>query len=316
MTPAPSSSVRLDPLVEVGEDDQGRIVLLPPDERTPLRLGRAAEVWLDALREGVTARPPSELQGLLRQLDRAGMLEGRTRSDDSGILQAPSLARVLDRIAASLTRPFQRNLTVSQRGCLLLAALLLPTIGLSSCYWQAAGMVFASVLTPHWWIGVFVTLAAVPLLHELSHALVARLFSVEVTGLGIRTEGGLTFSPFVTVRRAVLSTNPTVRVWIPLAGVLGDLWMAWIATLCLRLSADGSLLQGVAGMLVLTTHVRVLIDGGPGLRSDATQALHAARQLCEHGHRSVVWAVRGGHVLFCVLTCGMLLISLRDLRLA
>ena len=172
---------------------------------------------------------------------------------------------------------------------------------------------FSQVLTPYWWLGILLFLIVFPLVHEFSHALAGRIFGLSVTAVGAQSRGGLSWSPFVEVRRAVLSSDPVVRIWIPLVGVICNLLLTMLASLWLWSATPGSAVAGTAAVVVALLHVRVLVDGGLGPRSDASQALRIADELLPSTKaKRLRQKVRGGYVLFMMCTLCMIALSFND----
>lgn len=314
-------AVQLDPSVEVADDDRGRIVLLPHDGRSPVRLSRSDESVLAYLRRGefdlegrgirATLDEPERdrFKAVAVALDCAGLLSDRRSAPGVRTVRWPSLARAFDALARVLTAPLAQRLSVAARGRLLQAVAVATVLGLCALWLASRGSLFAAAISPYWWAGIIVFVLGFPLLHELSHALVARLFGLQVTAVGAQHRGGLSWSPFVEVRRAVLSCDPTVRVWIPLAGVLCNMLLALLAGVWLSATQPGSLAAGVAGMLTVLLHIRVLIDGGFTVTTDASQALRAASELMQPAdHLRLQRLVRGGYLLF--LACSLCMVAL------
>lgn len=318
-------TVRLDPRVEVVNDDQGRIVLLPPDHRSPIRLPPTDETLVSHLRSGVcdldgrsdSAALSDSQRGRFHAIavasDRAGLLAGRRVAPGFRTVRFHGLTRLYDALAGMLTRPLRGTLSVQARGRFLLLFTAATLAGLAAMWWAAQGRMFAAAITSYWLVGIAVFLTLFPLVHEFSHALVGRLFGLQVTTVGAQHRGGWSWSPFVEVRRAVLSSDPTVRIWIPLAGVVCNLFLALASGVWLLSAAPGSAAAGVAGMLTLLLHIRVLIDGGRGVMTDASQAVRIAGELLQPAdHVRLARMVRGTHLVFFVACMCMVALSFKD----
>jgi hypothetical protein len=315
-------TVRLDPKVEIVVDDKGRIVLLPHDQRDPVRLAPHDRPLVEHLRDGTfdleghsSAAELSDSQrrrfsAIAVVVDRAGLLAGRQVAPDSRTVRFPALARVFDALAAGLTRPLVGALSARARGTLLQALSAGIVLALATLWWCNGGRMFAEAVTPHWWAGIALFLLVFPLAHEFSHALAGRLFGLSITMVGAQSRGGLSWSPFVEVRSAVLSSDPTVRIWIPLIGVVCNLLLTLLASLWLWSTAPGSAAAGIAAVVVALLHVRVLTDGGLGVRTDASQALRAADELMSPARaRRLRRVVRGGYMAFLLSTLCMIALS-------
>jgi hypothetical protein len=315
--------IKLDPAVDVCDDDAGRIVLLPRDDRSPVRLPREDASFVAHLQRGeldINGRgvhvnlDGAELRRfamIVRSLDQQGLLDGHARARGPRIVRWNRLTLAFDRAAQVLTTPFVHGFGARMRHLMLLSFTVAIVLSLVLLWWKSGGRLFAGALTAQWWAGVGVFLILFPIVHEFSHAWVARLFGLQVTGVGAQHAGGMHWSPFVEVRRAVLSSDPAVRIWIPLAGVLCNLCLALVFGALFMGSDQGSWSHGIAGVALLMAHARVLIDAGYGIRTDATQALRAARELLppsEFRHWKI--AIRGGHLVFALSTAVMLALSL------
>lgn len=324
-----ATAVRLDPDVEVVDDDKGRIVLLPRDNRDPVRLAAHDRPLVEHLCEGtfdmegrgagirLSDCQRGRFSAIAVALDRAGLLAGRSVPPSCRIVRFPALARAFDAVAASLTRPLVALLPVRARGVLLQTLSAGTVLALAALWCANGGRMFAEVLTPYWWVGVVLFLVVFPPVHEFSHALAGRLFGLSVTAVGAQSRGGLSWSPFVEVRRAVLSSDPVVRIWIPLVGVVCNLLLTLLASLWIWSATPGSAVAGIASVVVALLHVRVLIDGGLGSRSDASQALHIADELLSTIQaRWLRRVVRSGYVLFMLCTLCMIALSFDAYRIA
>ncbi|WP_338844661.1 hypothetical protein V8J88_13535 [Massilia sp. W12] len=318
-------TIQLDPNVEVLNDDRGRIVLLPPDHRSPIRLPSSDAALVSHLRSGVCdLQGNSEIASLSEDqrsrfhkiavaLDRAGLLAGRRVAPGFRTIRFRNLTRIYDALAAALVRPMLSLLSVRTRSWFLLCFTIATLIGLVAVWWSVQGRMFASAITPYWLLGIACFLLLFPFIHEFSHALVGRLFGLKVTTVGAQHHGGFSWSPFVEVRHALLSSDPNVRIWIPLAGVVCNLFLALLTGLWLLSVEPRSLSAGVAGMLTLLLHIRVLIDGGRAFKSDASQALRIAKELLPpSGHVRLTRVMRGGHVIFFVSCICMVALSFKD----
>jgi hypothetical protein len=317
-----SNLARLDRSIDVLNDDRGRVVLLPRDHRQPLRLD--PDVWarLASYDEGSwsirtdtssqeTGQPGLRGAGLVAKLDQQGMLDGRRSAPSRRTMHFPGVARQFDRLARLLSAPVVPSTSIETRGRLILAAGAVTFGALAVLWWFAEGRMFAGVVSPNWWVGLLVFFAAFPFVHEFSHAFAARLFELPVTAVGAQHNGGLRWSPFVEVRHAALSSNPAVRVSLPIIGVLCNLMIALVAGTAFVLTAPDTLANDIAGIAVGLAHLRVLVDGGFGARTDATQALRYSKEFDSPGrHRLLRYAMRGGWCVFAAATVAMLALSI------
>lgn len=316
-----SRNHQLDASVEISTDDRGRIVLLPDDDRLPVRVPASDRHLLDILRNGtgpsvdapaggdLNEQDRARLSRLIMALDQAGMLAGRPVRPHARRMEFPSLTTAYDRVAHALASPITGWLSIPARGAVLGALALGTLAALGTLWWVSRARMFEAVVTPHWWLGIAAFLIVFPFVHEFSHAFASRLFGLQVSAVGVQSQNGLNWAPFVEVRRAVLSSDPVLRIWIPLAGVLCNLLLTLVASIGVLLAEPGSMGAGVAGTLLVLFHCRVLIDGGPGQNTDASQALRAAREL-QPGRQSKTLAlvVRGSHIIF--MACTLLMVAL------
>lgn len=314
-------SGQLDATVEVADDDQGRIVLLPRDDRRPLRVDKALWTrvasyqdghWIiaPAQTDGETDRQTRAGPGLVAMLDREGLLAGRRQPPERRVVRWHGAGRLYDRLAGVLAAPLVRLLPVRGRATLLFAVGLLACAALAALWWSVDGRMFVGVANRHWWIGILGFILLVPPVHEFSHAFAARVFELPVSAVGAQHHGGLRWSPFVEVRRAVLTSRAEVRILLPLAGVICNLLIALGAAVVFVRSSPGTLTRDLASIVLLLAHLRVMIDGGFGARTDATQAVRYAREYCTPARaRLLVAILRGGVVLFGTVTVLMLALS-------
>jgi hypothetical protein len=318
-------SVYLDQNIDVLKDDRGRIVLLPRDHRDPMRFSADDEAIVEWLRDGsldfdgrsdkVSLSEPQRQRfiAIVARLDQYGLLSGRRHPSTIRVVRFEKLRLFFDGLASTLTSPFTAFTTTEMRGRMLIAAAIAIAAALAALWWTAGGRMFAGLITPYWWLGIAVFILAFPIVHEFSHALAARMFGLEVTAVGVESRGGFSWSPFVEVRHAVLSSDPMLRIWIPLMGVICNLFMALVFGLLFVFSSPHSPSWGIIGIVVFLMHLRVIIDGGFGLRTDASQALRIAEELLSPIlFRRWKWVVRGGYIAFVLATIGMIALSLNN----
>jgi putative peptide zinc metalloprotease protein len=107
--------------------------------------------------------------------------------------------------------------------------------------------------------------------HELGHVLVARYFNIRLRNGGLIFIGLLPL-PFVDCSMADIDGNRTQRVWISLAGVITDLWLAMIAFIGWHLVA-GELPRTVLMNIFLFSSLNsLLFNGNPLIRLDGYYA--------------------------------------------
>ncbi len=317
-----SVPVQLDKNLDVLHDDRGRLVILPRDHRRPIRLSGGDAPLVSIIQKGnfslddrgsepsLTEGERTRLLAIVNRLDQQGLLLGRGRPPESRTIRLKLLTRIYDASASCLVAPLT-GLSIKRRGQILTLATLSILVGLIALWGYAEGRIFIGLATSTWWLGIIVYLLAFPVIHEFSHAFVARLFGLEVTSVGLQHRGGFSWSPFVEARYAVLSSDPIIRLWVPLAGVVCNLLLALLMGLWLLVLPPNSPLHGMVAILLVFMHARVLIDGGFGMKADASQALQAVKEFgSPKDYRQMVCILRGGYALFLLSTIVMLALTL------
>lgn len=107
--------------------------------------------------------------------------------------------------------------------------------------------------------------------HEFGHVMVARYFNVRLRNCGLIFIGLLPL-PFVDCSLADVDGNRAQRVWISLAGVITDLWIAMLAFIGWHLVTGDFSRTLLMNIFVFSSLNSVLFNGNPLIRLDGYYA--------------------------------------------
>ena len=107
--------------------------------------------------------------------------------------------------------------------------------------------------------------------HEFGHVMVARYFNVRLRNCGLIFIGLLPL-PFVDCSMADIDGNRAQRVWISLAGVVADLWLAMLAFIGWHLVSGELSRTLLMNVFVFSSLNSVLFNGNPLIRLDGYYA--------------------------------------------
>ncbi|HAT40388.1 MAG TPA: hypothetical protein DCS87_01505 [Rheinheimera sp.] len=237
----------------------GILVIDTLGDAPTLKISRQLRQALQFLQQSTDAgTAPAELPSLLPVLQRYGLLRNTELQPElkqqqrRGSWRLPSpdpLAKVL---AAWLTL-----LPRSVRAIAWYAPLPLLVLA----YW----LTNPEYATPSAWLLCWLPLSWFA--HELSHAIACRFYQVPVSGMGIRWQGRLFPTPFVSTKALPLQTHAVARARIALAGPWCDAWLAalWLAS---------TPWAGNTGVWLCTMQLSLLLSNlSPFRQSDGYQAL-------------------------------------------
>jgi len=275
------SVVILDPTVEIHKDDQGAIVLIPDDDRQPLRLHHSDQLLVLHLQKGINISDSDlgkkldtkRLNYLITELNKWGLIAGRNNRHSQEILSSELVTKVYDALANILSWPFNATFNAKQLNFVYWLILISSLAVNISLLLLSKGTLFSAAASKEWIYGTVIYLMTFPVIHEFCHAFVARSFNYPVSKVGIQLLGGLSLRPFTEVKKLMLSSSLPPQFWIPMAGVLGNILLANFAGLMLYHAEAGSSLSGILGVVTLMFNWRVLVDGGFNRESDASKAL-------------------------------------------
>ncbi len=188
--------------------------------------------------------------------------------------------RLLDRLI-----PFAR-LLFSVPVLLAWLGLILVGVFAALSHWPALRE-YADVhlLTPHFWLLLWLSYPAIKALHELGHALATRMWGGEVHDMGV-TLLLLVPVPYVDASAASAFREKRHRVLVGAIGVMVELALAASATLLWLMVEDG-LLRELAFVTMMVGAVSTLLfNGNPLMRFDAYYVLSDALELPNLAARS------------------------------
>jgi len=279
-----AAQIQLRADVMVVRREHGVMLLHVPATQRTLRVGRATETLLPALVEGTTfdalvALVPGPevtpaLTAFVDKLRGAGMLEGE------GDAQAAPAMRVRLRPLLDIN-PLAGALAAPLRA--------LPTFVRRAFVWLVIGAAIAGIATLAWLHGrprltnviygfdvlalAWLLIVHMPL-HELGHAVAARLAGIRVTSAGIMFRRLGLPVPYVLTSEAFRLRERRPRIWISAGGPLVDLVAVGIAA-WLAVAVPGAIGHAAAYFVFLGL-VTLLLNLNPLVGSDGSHILQAA----------------------------------------
>lgn len=262
--------------------DQGLLLHVPSTKRT-LRVGRATETLLPALAEGTsfnalvallgTPEVKPLLSAFLDKLRGAGMLAG-------GEAQAAPAMRVrlkplvdINPLAGALATPL-RALPAIVRRALSALVIAAAVAGIAALAWTHGRPHLSSVLYGFDAFALgYLLLIHMPI-HELGHAVAARLAGIRITSAGVMFRRLGLPVPYVLTPEAFRLRERRPRLWIAAGGPLVDL-VASGAAAWLAIAVDGPIGHAAAYFVFLGL-VTLLLNLNPFVGSDGSHILQAA----------------------------------------
>jgi len=147
--------------------------------------------------------------------------------------------------------------------------LMLSALGLflAARQWDAFASTFVDQLSLSGLAGYLLALAFVKVLHEMGHALTATRHGVRVAHMGVAL---LVMLPmlYTDTSESWKLTQPRQRLSIAAAGIVAELAVAGLATLCWSLAPEGSLKSTLFFLATTSWVLTLMVNASPFMRFD------------------------------------------------